>query len=207
MPSGVCLPPSGGLRGAEYDWSSVAVWFAFAALLPDANFFVKGLRKSELQADSIIAQWCELFGVQTKYLKNGVRIINTKNKPNLEIVSLDCRNNPDLVPYIASLCVGLKQKAILTNVQNLTLKESNRIEALIQELGKIAYLGYENNALIIEPNTENFPNSIYFSSHNDHRIAMCLSVLSACIQDIRIDDMECIKKSYPEFINHTKIIY
>jgi len=190
----------------EADWSSAAVWFAFAALLPDADFFINGLKKSELQADNIIAEWSELFGIQTKYLENGVQITNTGNRPNLEIIKLDCRNNPDLVPYLSSICVGLKQKAVLENVQNLTIKESNRIDALMQELGKIANLKYENNALIINPNKEDFPNKICFSSYNDHRIAMCLSVLSACIQDVKIDDMKCIKKSYPEFINHYRNI-
>jgi 3-phosphoshikimate 1-carboxyvinyltransferase len=112
---------------------------------------------------------------------------------------LDCRNNPDLVPYLASLCVGLKQKAILENVQNLTIKESNRIDALIQELGKIAFLQYENNALIIAPRQEDFPNEIHFSSYSDHRIAMSLAILSTCIPQVHIDNPNCVEKSYPEF--------
>jgi 3-phosphoshikimate 1-carboxyvinyltransferase len=194
-----CPPPLEVLGEVEYDWSSAAVWFAFAALLPNAVFFIQGLKKSELQADSIIAEWCKLFGIQTNYTENEVQITNTGNKPNIKIISLDCRNNPDLVPYLVSLCVGLKQKAVLENVQNLTIKESNRIEALIQELGKIACLNYKNNALIIEPNKKEFPNKICFSSHNDHRIAMCLSVLSTCIQDVKIDNIKCVEKSYPNF--------
>jgi len=189
------------LMEVEYDWSSAAVWFAFAALSPNAVFFIQRLKKSELQADNIITEWSELFGVQTKYLENGVQIRNTGNKPNIEIIQLDCRNNPDLVPYLASTCVGLKQKAILKNVQNLTLKESNRIEALTQELGKIARLNYENNAMIIMPKQEKFPDSIDFSSHNDHRIAMALSILSARIPQGNIYNPNCVKKSYPDFWN------
>jgi len=186
----------------EADWSSAAVWFAFAALSANTDLFIQGLKKSELQADSIIAKWSEQFGVQTNYLQNGVRITNSGHSPNVDTVRLDCRNNPDLVPYLASICVGLKQKAVLENVQNLSLKESNRIEALMQELGKIACIDYKNNALVIEPNHQQFPNSIYFSSHNDHRIAMCLSVLSACIRDVKIDNPHCVEKSYPDFWKH-----
>ncbi|MCL2131469.1 MAG: hypothetical protein FWH36_03295 [Lentimicrobiaceae bacterium] len=183
----------------EYDWTSAAVWYAFAALSPQKIFNLNGLKHSDLQADSIIAQWGELFGVQTLYTENGVQLINAEQRKNKEIIQLDCRNNPDLVPYLASICVGLRQKAVLENVQNLSIKESNRIEALMQELGKIACLKYENNALIINPNREKFPSVIHFSSHGDHRIAMSLQALSACIQNVQIDDTECVKKSYPEF--------
>jgi 3-phosphoshikimate 1-carboxyvinyltransferase len=190
----------------EYDWSSAAVWFAFAALLPNADFCIQGLKHSKLQADTIIAQWSELFGIQTNYTENGVEIINTGNRPNIEIIQLDCRNNPDLVPYISSLCVGLKQKAVLENIQNLSIKESNRIEALIQELGKISCLEYKDNALIITPKQDEFPSAIHFSSHNDHRIAMCLSILSAHIPDVKIDNTECVKKSYPEFWENFRIL-
>jgi 3-phosphoshikimate 1-carboxyvinyltransferase len=183
----------------EYDWSAAAVWFVFAALTTDADFFIKGLKKSELQADSIIAEWAELFGVQTEYMQNGVRLTNTGNRHFQNKISLDCRNNPDLVPYLASICVGLKREAVLENVQNLTIKESNRIEVLIQELGKIAFLEYRDNSLIINPIQAEFPNTISFSSHNDHRIAMSLWALSALIPQVQIDDMDCVRKSYPGF--------
>ena len=183
----------------EYDWSAAAVWFALAALLPDADIFIKGLKKSELQADNRIVEWSKQFGVQTNYTEDGVQIIHTGNRPKQEIIRLDCRNNPDLVPCLSSICVGLKQKAVLENVQNLTIKESNRIDALIQELGKIAFLEYKDNSLIINPKEEEFPTAIHFSSHNDHRIAMALSLLSARIPDLHIDNPDCVAKSYPDF--------
>ena len=183
----------------EYDWSSAAVWFAFSALSSQKVINIQGLKKSELQADSIISEWIKPFGVQTNYTENGVELINTNQQSNQEIMQFDCRNNPDLVPCIASLCVGLRQKTVLKNVQNLALKESNRIEALVQELGKIARLNHENNDLIIIPKQENFPTKIYFSSHTDHRMVMSLSLLSTRIQDVIIDDTACVNKSYPEF--------
>ncbi|MDR2410885.1 MAG: hypothetical protein LBE13_22625 [Bacteroidales bacterium] len=185
------------LFSVEYDWSAAAVWFAFAALSPKANLFISGLKKSKLQADSMIAQWMELFGVQTKYTEKGVHLIKTKEKiPHA--LQLNCKNNLDLVPYLASHCVGLKIKAKLQNVKNLSIKESNRIHALTTELGKIATVKYNDNALIIEPQ-DSLPETIYFSSHNDHRIAMALSILSCCINDLYIDNPECVAKSYPEY--------
>ncbi|MDR0605514.1 MAG: hypothetical protein LBG80_14540 [Bacteroidales bacterium] len=185
------------LFSVEYDWSSAAVWFVFAALSSNANLFISGLQKSKLQADCIIAQWMKAFGVQTKYTGKGVQLTKTKEKIPTTL-QLNCKNNLDLVPYLASLCVGLKIKAKLGNVKNLSLKESNRINALTIELGKVATVKYNNNTLIIEPK-DKFPETIYFSSHNDHRIAMALSILSYCIRDLYIDNPECVAKSYPEY--------
>jgi 3-phosphoshikimate 1-carboxyvinyltransferase len=185
------------LFSVEKDWSAAAIWFVFAALSSNANLFISGLKKSTLQADSMIAQWMELFGVQTNYSENGVHIVKKKEQfPHT--LQLNCKNNLDLVPYLASLCVGLKIKATLQNVKNLSLKESNRIHALITELGKMASLQYRDNTLSIEPN-DHLPETIYFSSHNDHRIVMALSVLSCRIKDLYIDNPQCVTKSYPEY--------
>jgi 3-phosphoshikimate 1-carboxyvinyltransferase len=182
----------------EYDWSSAAVWFTLAALSANVNLFISGLKKSELQADSIIAQWMELFGVQTEYTQEGVHIKKVKQKVP-DILQLSCKHHLDLVPCLAALCVGLKIKARLEDVENLSIKESNRIDALTIELGKIAVVKYEDNILIIEPNQDKFPKTVYFSSHADHRIAMALSILSSCIDNLYIDDSECVTKSYPEY--------
>jgi 3-phosphoshikimate 1-carboxyvinyltransferase len=182
----------------EYDWSAAAVWFVFAAFASRARIFISGLQKSKLQADNVIVEWMELFGVKAIYTDNGVVVVKTKQKMP-DILQLNCKNNPDLVPCLASLCVGLRIKGRLEGVENLSIKESNRINALAMELGKIASVHYHDHILTIEPNENEFPETVYFSSHNDHRIAMALSVLSFCIDNLHIDHPECVSKSYPEY--------
>ena len=115
-----------------------------------------------------------------------------------DILHLNCKNNLDLVPYLASLCAGLKIKGRFENVKNLSVKESNRIHTLMAELGKIAIPQYKNNVLIIEP-LDTLPEIIDFSSYNDHRIAMALSILACCIDDVYLTYPDCVEKSYPEY--------
>ena len=182
----------------EYDWSAAAVWFVLAALSPKTNIFIEGLQKSNLQADNIIATWVSSFGVKTEYLPTGVKITKRHHQQPQRLI-LDCSNNLDLVPYMAVLCVGLKVSAELQNIENLTLKESNRIEALQTELGKIAKVDYNNNNLVISPKEETFPETVCFSSHDDHRIAMSLAALSCRIHSVSIDNETCVGKSYPDF--------
>ena len=182
----------------EYDWSVAAVWFVLAALSPKATVFIKGLQKSNLQADNIIATWTSHFGVETEYVQTGVKITKKQHQQPQRLI-LDCANNLDLVPYMAVLCAGLKMNAELQNIANLSLKESNRIEVLQTELGKIAKVDYKDNNLIINPKEETFPETVCFSSHDDHRIAMSLAALSCRIHSIYIDNETCVGKSYPDF--------
>jgi 3-phosphoshikimate 1-carboxyvinyltransferase len=184
----------------EYDWSAAAIWFIVAAISVKASIFIQGLEASELQADAIIARWMTFFGVQTHYTNQGVHILKigqADEQANAFVV--DCKNNPDLVPYVASLCVGLKRKGRLKNSANLRFKESNRINAMIRELGKIASLTFDGKDIFIVPTMDTFPEQIFFSSHNDHRMAMALSVLSCCIDRVTIDNMDCVTKSYPAY--------
>ncbi len=183
----------------EYDWSAAAIWFVLIALSPlQSTIFINGLQKSTLQADCIIAEWVRYFGVKTEFLANGVRITKRQYFQGGKLI-LNCANNLDLVPYIAVLCAGLKVHVELKNVENLAIKESNRIESLQMELGKIANIDYVNNDLIINPCEGKFPDIIHFYSHDDHRIAMSLSALACCIENVYLDKEECIKKSYPDF--------
>lgn len=183
----------------EYDWSAVAIWFVLIALSPlQSTILVNGLQKSTLQADCIIAKWINDFGVETEFLTNGIEITKKRHFQPKKL-TLDCANNLDFVPYIAVLCAGLKIHGELKNVENLTIKESNRIESLRIELGKIANIDYVNNNLIISPYKKQFPDTVHFSSHDDHRIAMSLSALACCIENVYLDNEKCVKKSYPDF--------
>jgi len=182
----------------EYDWSAAAVWFLLAGLIPEGTIFIEGLQRSKYQADAIIADWVKAFGVETIFKKNGVLVKKIHNRIPKSFTA-DCKNNLDLVPYIATLCAALGVNACLQNIENLTFKESNRAEALQMELSKIACVSIKDNSLIIKPNNQQLPDSVHFSSHGDHRIAMSSAVLSALIPQVKIDDMDCAKKSYPGF--------
>ena len=104
-----------------------------------------------------------------------------------------------LVPLLIVLCVSCGIGAKLQKVQNLQYKESNRIKALQQELKAFSEINLQENDIIVVPRQTKFPNTYFFSSYDDHRIAMCLMLLDQQIQDIHIDNVECVQKSYPNF--------
>lgn len=182
----------------EKDWSSAAFWYAYIANHSDKKVFLKDIKKSNLQGDTIIVEWMKVFGVQSNFLANGILIEKKENiKPKYFIA--DCSNNLDLVPLLIVLCVSCGIGAKLQNVQNLQYKESNRIKALQQELKEFSEIKLQDNDIIIVPRQIKFPKKYSFSSYNDHRIAMSLMLLDTQIQNIQIDDIECVQKSYPNF--------
>ena len=96
-------------------------------------------------------------------------------------VAFDFTNCPDLYPTMAATCAGLKVGAVFTGLDNLVLKESDRVAAMQTELAKL----------------DQAP--LRFCAHNDHRIVMALAPLSLLVGKVSFDHPEVVEKSYPNF--------
>lgn len=111
--------------------------------------------------------------------------------------TIDIENCIDLAPVLFSLA-SLKHGGHFINTRRLAVKESNRALAMKEELEKAgAILRVEQNEVIVIPRFV-FSSNLEFNSHNDHRIAMALSLYST-ESDIAINDAGCIDKSYPDY--------
>ena len=131
-----------------------------------------------------------------KELGYNVKQANTKTD-----TILDINDSPDLGPILTVLASVNKGKTIITNAARLRLKESDRILAMETELKKfgIDITSDENNIYIT--GLDEFDTQYELASHNDHRIFMSLAVLSTIASSpITINGVECINKSYPNFI-------
>ncbi|MCQ2773019.1 MAG: hypothetical protein MJ238_07110 [Bacilli bacterium] len=115
---------------------------------------------------------------------------------------IDVENCIDLSPILFSFA-SLKHGGRFINTRRLAIKESNRALAMKEELEKAGVkIIVRENEVVIEPSVA-IPSSLEFNSHNDHRIAMALSLYSSTT-DIIIDGAESIDKSYPEYWNNLK---
>lgn len=93
----------------------------------------------------------------------------------------DFSNHPDLYPTMAATCAGLHIDALFTGLDNLALKESDRVETMETELAKLA----------CQP--------IQFCAHDDHRIVMALAPLALLYGPVTFDHPEVVEKSYPSY--------
>ena len=185
------------------DWSAASYWYEMAALSEECEIRLRGLSLPSLQGDAIIAEWMKSLGVST--IKKGSSLVLTKAPFEKQPLHFDFSANPDLFPTIAATCAGLQLEARFSGIANLVLKESNRVEAMKTELGKIgARLEYVSEKELVLKPAEQLPfypqnQPLPFSSHDDHRIVMALAPLSMKVGQVAFDRPEVVEKSYPRY--------
>jgi len=184
----------------EPDWSSTSYWFEVAALSPGVEIFLKGLSLQSLQGDVALADIFSLLGVGS--YDNGYGVIVKKiAEPEFELI-YNFSNCPDLVPAVAATCVALNIDATLSGLENLRIKESDRLQVLKNELTMInPHIEISGNGImrIDKQEKPDRHQSMRFSTYNDHRMAMAFAPLALCFNNVVIENPLVVSKSYPSF--------
>lgn len=181
----------------ESDWSSASYWYSICALSPKSEIELSSFYKNSLQADSILPKIFNNLGVKTTYKKNS--IILKQNKQKINQFDYDFSDCPDIAQTIAITCFGLKIIAYLNGLKTLKIKETDRIEALKNELIKFgANIKTTSTSIFIKNHDKIRPN-IKIKTYNDHRMAMSFAPLSLIYNKIEIENYEVVTKSYPNF--------
>lgn len=166
----------------EGDYSNAAFIDAYNFL--GSNVTINNLNDNSLQGDKIYKKYFEL-------LNNGFE-------------TLDISNCIDLGPVLFAFS-SLKHGGRFVGTKRLRIKESDRVEAMKNELVKFGIkMDISENEVMID-NTNICPPKKNIDTHNDHRIAMSMAMFSSKY-DIIINDAEVINKSYPNFFNDLKIL-
>ena len=184
----------------ENDWSSACFFYAMAMIADDVEITLEGLQMKSSQGDAFITVLCQAFGIDTTF-ENNHCIIRKKNATNCSLSIIDLKNYPDLaIPFIVACAIKHPSVKII-GIAHLIHKESNRIEALQNELQKVnIFIHYENDILSFDNKmTANKPQEIFFNSYNDHRIVMALNLFSLLGYTLHFDNKFCVKKSFPQY--------
>tara|TARA_B110000046_G_scaffold66355_1_gene74248 strand:+ start:4365 stop:5585 length:1221 start_codon:yes stop_codon:yes gene_type:complete len=181
----------------EFDWSSAAFWMGFAALSRNAKLLLKGLTADSIQGDKTAVEIFSKIGVTSIFNEKGLLIERTNFSSS--IGEWNFRNHPDLVQPAAIAFAGLKIPFLMLGLDNLRLKESDRISALQIELAKIgAQTESTETSLQIIGNALN-ENLETFDAHSDHRMVMSVASLAMIYPEIVVRDPMVVAKSYPAF--------
>lgn len=179
----------------ESDWSAASYFYALASVRPNSKFLLKGLRLNSFQGDSVLANWFEQIGVTSIQKADGVQITSgsTFNPPE----QMDFTENPDLAQTFAFLAAASGKSLKLTGLDNLRVKETDRIAALKTEIEK---LGVQ---VLVSGNEMRVSGAIQvqeakIKTYNDHRMAMGAAVLATSIP-IVIENPDVVAKSFPRF--------
>jgi 3-phosphoshikimate 1-carboxyvinyltransferase len=185
------------------DFSSAAFLLAAASII-NSRVKVTNLPDNTLQGDQIILTILKNMGVSLRTEKKCVEI-QTSQK-NLSGMTLDVKDIPDLAPICAVLACYAKGDSKIFGIRRLRFKESNRSYAISEELKKMGGKVKENEDSL-EIRGINKLRGAELDSHEDHRIAMALTVAALSAHgDSIIHGIECINKSYPDFIKDLKML-
>ena len=194
----------------ESDWSAASYWYEMVALTSDANAEVDlvGLHHDSIQGDSRTWKLFGELGVETQYYvePDGTEVIKLRKGGGITChFSCDFTHQPDLAQTFAVTCAMLDVPFHLYGLQSLRIKETDRIAALMNELGKIVRLEQRDSELLWEgfyniEDMELLPyESFTFDTYEDHRMAMALAPVCLRTGQIRINNPQVVSKSYPAF--------
>ncbi len=181
----------------------LAAFFLAAGALVKSDLILKGnLKKDFVQSDGKILEFLRQMGVRLIRKDDSIKIFGPFQ---LKGGNFSLRNCPDLVPIMSIVALFAKGRTRLYDIGHARVKESDRIGDLRNELRKIgAAVSDRADELIIDPQ-ENYREDCLLDPHHDHRLAMAFCILGLKI-GVRVKDIGCTRKSYPDFVGDLKKI-
>ncbi|WP_299053876.1 3-phosphoshikimate 1-carboxyvinyltransferase [uncultured Polaribacter sp.] len=182
----------------ESDWSSASYFYGIMASAEiGATIQLSAYKEESLQGDSCLAEIYQHFGVQTTFGTNYITL--KKERSTLkETLEIDLKNAPDIAQTIAVSCFSEGIACNLTGLHTLKIKETDRLEALREELTNLgAVIKVTDKSLHLEQATTIHKN-IAIKTYNDHRMAMAFAPLALKVP-IQILNAEVVTKSYQKF--------
>lgn len=183
----------------EPDWSAASYWYEMVALLPDSQVLLKGLTENSYQGDSNLVNLFTDLGVSTQFTEQGAILKNNGRK--IKKFFHNFVEEPDLAQTFAATCCFLNIPFIFSGIQSLRIKETNRVEALMNELKKLGCVLTDTSNEMFEWDGERcfVDQNPQIDTYEDHRMAMSLAPAAIIFGEIIINEPNVVTKSYPRF--------
>ncbi|QRN41124.1 MAG: 3-phosphoshikimate 1-carboxyvinyltransferase [Neisseriaceae bacterium] len=181
----------------ESDASS-ASYFLAAAFLTGTPLTLEGMGQDSIQGDIEFAYELEKLGAHLYMTKQSITL-SRNNKLAIPAFDIDAINIPDAAMTFCIIALVANGTSTIRNIASWKVKETDRIEAMKKELEKLgATIQTTENSIQITPPSIISPN-IAIDTYDDHRMAMCFSLVSLLNTPIIINNPECVNKTFPNF--------
>ena len=178
----------------EGDASSASYFLAAGALAGDIE--VKGIGRNSIQGDVKFAEALVLMGADINILEASIQVTKVAA---LQAINLDCNHIPDAAMTLAVLALFAKGTTKLLNIGSWRVKETDRIKAMATELRKLGAAVTEGNDFIEITPPLKIKEHVEIDTYDDHRMAMCFSLVSLRNIPITINDPACVNKTFPTY--------
>ena len=176
--------------------ASNATYFLAAGAICGSGVTVHGLGRDSVQGDLAFTEVLRAMGARVEIGERAVSVTPAA----LTAVDMDLNHIPDAAMTAAVLALFADGTTHLRNLYNLRVKETDRLSALAIELRKVGATVVEGrDFLSITPPQTWVPATI--DTYDDHRMAMCFSLLALKGMPVTINDPKCVAKTFPNFFS------
>ncbi|CAE6700186.1 3-phosphoshikimate 1-carboxyvinyltransferase [Paraburkholderia domus] len=190
---------SPGTIMVEGDASS-ASYFLAAGALGGGPLRVEGVGRASIQGDVGFADALIKMGANLQMGEDWIEVRGVGNdNGKLDPIDMDFNLIPDAAMTIAVAALFADGTTTLRNIASWRVKETDRIAAMATELRKVGAKVQEGeDFLVVTPPEKLIPNAS-IDTYDDHRMAMCFSLVSLGGVPIRINDPKCVGKTFPDY--------
>jgi 3-phosphoshikimate 1-carboxyvinyltransferase len=184
------------------DWSAAVFAYAWLAVCGRGRLGLINLQKNSRQPDARVVGVFEKLGIVSTWERDILWI--EKQKAPVSKLDIDCQDSPDMAQALIVAMAALGISGTISGLKTLRLKETDRIEALRNELQVFGLSLQISDDEIVLSGIKLRPPSRPIQTYDDHRMAMAFSALGGLFP-IEIENYEVVSKSFPEFwsaLNH-----
>lgn len=174
--------------------ASSASYFLAAAAIKGGCVRVTGIGKKSVQGDIRFADVLEAMGAEIVWGDDYIEC----RRGTLEGIDMDMNHIPDAAMTIATTALFAEGETCIRNIYNWRVKETDRLSAMATELRKVGAEVEEGEDYIrVTPPAKLKHAEI--ETYNDHRIAMCFSLVALSDTPVTILDPKCTAKTFPDY--------
>ncbi len=170
-----------------------ATYFAAAAAITGGRVRLPGFLRDSLQGDAAFMGILAQMGSEIIEDEDGIEVRGGE----LTGAEFEMNDLPDCVPTLAVVGLFARGSTTMTNIGHLRHKETDRLQALATEIGKLGgSVDLGADSLTIHPGALH---GSPIATYNDHRMAMSFAVAGLALPGVQIMNPECVTKSFPNF--------
>lgn len=174
--------------------ASSASYFLAAGAIKGGTVKVTGIGKNSIQGDIRFAEVLEQMGAKIKWHTDYIEVTGAP----LSGISMDMNHIPDAAMTIATTALFARGPTTISNIYNWRVKETDRLYAMATELKKLG-AGVEEGQDYITITPPDTLQHAAIDTYNDHRIAMCFSLVALSNTAVTINDPGCTAKTFPDY--------
>jgi 3-phosphoshikimate 1-carboxyvinyltransferase len=156
---------------------------------------VEGVGRDSIQGDVRFTEVLERMGAKVSF---GPDWIETSGAQPLRAIEMDLNHIPDAAMTAAVLALFADGPSTIRNIGSWRVKETDRIAAMAKELRKLG-AGVEEGKDFLKVIPGRLKSGVAIDTYDDHRMAMSFSLVALGGVPVRINDPQCVAKTFPDY--------